>query len=93
MGRLTMKDGTRIAYKDWGAGQPVVFSHGWPLSADAWEAQMTFLAERGYRCVELDLSPFILSGGAAFCMTLRLDRTSVEAPGAAPHPEFEPIGA
>ena len=51
------------------------------------------LAERGYRCVELDLSPFILSGGAAFCMTLRLDRASAEAPGAAPHPEFEPIGA
>ena len=51
------------------------------------------LAERGYRCVELDLSPFILSGGAAFCMTLRLDRASAVAPGAAPHPEFEPIGA
>ena len=51
------------------------------------------LAERGYRCVELDLSPFILSGGAAFCMTLRLDRASAGAPGAAPRPEFEPIGA
>jgi non-heme chloroperoxidase len=49
MGRLTMKDGTRIAYKDWDAGQPVVFNHGWPLSADTWEAQMTFLSEHGYR--------------------------------------------
>jgi non-heme chloroperoxidase len=54
MGTLTMKDGTRIFYKDWGAGQPVVFSHGWPLSADAWEAQMTFLAEHGYRCIAHD---------------------------------------
>jgi non-heme chloroperoxidase len=54
MGTLTTKDGTRIAYKDWGIGQPVVFSHGWPLSADAWEAQMTFLAEHGYRCIAHD---------------------------------------
>ena len=54
MGTLTTKDGTRISYKDWGTGQPVVFSHGWPLSADAWEAQMTFLAEHGYRCVAHD---------------------------------------
>ncbi len=54
MGRLTMKDGTRIAYKDWGTGQPVVFSHGWPLSADAWEDQMAFLASNGYRCIAHD---------------------------------------
>ncbi|HYI85022.1 MAG TPA: arginine deiminase-related protein [Acetobacteraceae bacterium] len=51
------------------------------------------LAERGYRCVELDLSPFILSGGAAFCMTLRLDRLAAEAPAAAPSPKFTPIAA
>jgi non-heme chloroperoxidase len=43
-----------IYYKDWGAGQPIVFSHGWPLSADAWEDQMLFLAERGYRCIAHD---------------------------------------
>src|SRR5256714_13096820 len=43
-----------LYYKDWGAGQPVVFSHGWPLSADAWEDQMLFLAERGYRCIAHD---------------------------------------
>src|SRR5207244_9050492 len=43
-----------IYYKDWGSGQPVVFSHGWPLSADAWEDQMVFLAARGYRCLAHD---------------------------------------
>ncbi len=47
---ITTKDGTEIYYKDWGNGQPVVFSHGWPLSADAWEDQMVFLGFRGYRC-------------------------------------------
>ena len=51
---ITMKDGTQIYYKDWGTGQPVVFSHGWPLSSDSWEAQMMFLASKGYRCIAHD---------------------------------------
>lgn len=51
---MKTKDGTRIYYKDWGTGQPVVFSHGWPLNADAWEAQMVYLATQGYRCIAHD---------------------------------------
>jgi non-heme chloroperoxidase len=54
MPTITIKDGTQIYFKDWGTGQPVVFSHGWPLSSDAWEDQMMFLAERGYRCIAHD---------------------------------------
>ena len=54
MGTITTKDGTEIYYKDWGTGPPVVFSHGWPLSADAWEDQMVFLGSHGYRCIAHD---------------------------------------
>jgi non-heme chloroperoxidase len=51
---ITTQDGTQIYFKDWGEGQPVVFSHGWPLNADAWESQMVFLTQNGYRTVAHD---------------------------------------
>lgn len=54
MSTITTKDGTKIFYKDWGKGQPVVFSHGWPLTGDAWDAQMVYLGERGFRVIAHD---------------------------------------
>jgi non-heme chloroperoxidase len=54
MSIIRTDDGTELYYKDWGAGRPVVFSHGWPLSADAWDAQLLFLAEKGYRVIAHD---------------------------------------
>ena len=51
---ITTKDGTEIFYKDWGAGQPIVFSHGWPLSADDWDTQMMFFLHHGYRVIAHD---------------------------------------
>jgi non-heme chloroperoxidase len=54
MSTITTQDGTQLYYKDWGEGQPVVFSHGWPLTADAWESQMLFLASEGYRTIAHD---------------------------------------
>ncbi|ERJ40076.1 alpha/beta hydrolase [Burkholderia cepacia] len=54
MSTITTQDGTQIFYKDWGAGRPVVFSHGWPLNADAWDAQMLFLLQHGYRVIAHD---------------------------------------
>ena len=54
MNTITTEDGTQLYYKDWGTGQPVVFSHGWPLNGDAWEDQMVFLGTHGYRCIAHD---------------------------------------
>jgi len=54
MPTITTADGTEIYYKDWGTGQPVVFSHGWPLDADAFEDQMVFLGSHGYRAIAHD---------------------------------------
>lgn len=54
MTTFTTTDGTEIFYKDWGTGKPIVFSHGWPLSADAWDAQMLFFAQKGYRVIAHD---------------------------------------
>src|SRR3954466_4318618 len=54
MSTITAKDGTEIYFKDWGTGPIVTFSHGWPLNADAWDAQMLFLGERGFRVIAHD---------------------------------------
>src|SRR5437879_9575771 len=54
MTTITTKDGTQIYYKDWGTGQPIVFSHGWPLTADDWDAQMLFFGQHGYRVIAHD---------------------------------------
>ncbi|TIX41881.1 MAG: alpha/beta hydrolase, partial [Mesorhizobium sp.] len=54
MSTFTTKDGTEIFYKDWGTGQPIVFHHGWPLSADDWDNQMLFFLDKGYRVIAHD---------------------------------------
>jgi len=54
MPTITTKDGVEIFYKDWGSGQPIVFSHGWPLSADDWDNQMMFFLSKGYRVIAHD---------------------------------------
>src|ERR1700674_5406599 len=54
MGTITSSDGTEIFYKDWGSGQPIVFSHGWPLSGDDWDTQMLFFLQHGHRVIAHD---------------------------------------
>ena len=54
MGTITTTDGTEIFYKDWGSGQPIVFSHGWPLSSDDWDTQLLFFLQHGYRVIAHD---------------------------------------
>src|SRR5690349_12574582 len=54
MSMITAKDGTQLYYKDWGQGPVVTFSHGWPLNADAWDGQMLFLVQHGFRCIAHD---------------------------------------
>ncbi|HAF51823.1 MAG TPA: alpha/beta hydrolase, partial [Leclercia adecarboxylata] len=58
MATIKAKDGTQIYYKDWGAGKPVLFSHGWPLDADMWDSQLNYLAERGFRAIAFDRRGF-----------------------------------
>jgi non-heme chloroperoxidase len=65
MAAVTAKDGTLISYKDWGTGQAIVFCHGWPLNADMWEGQMTFLASHGFRCIAHDRRGF---GGSSYSL-------------------------
>jgi len=65
MPTITTKDGTQIYYKDWGSGPAVTFSHGWPLSSDAWDGQMLFLVQHGYRCVAVDRRGHGRSGQAS----------------------------
>lgn len=71
MGSITAKDGTEIFYKDWGTGQPVVFSHGWPLNADAWDDQLFLVASNGFRAVAHDRRalPIRASRGPAMTWT------------------------
>src|SRR5499427_5378772 len=65
MSTITTKDGTEIYFKDWGSGPAVTFSHGWPLNSDAWDGQMLFLVQHGYRCVAVDRRGHGRSGQAS----------------------------
>ena len=69
MPTITTKDGTEIYYKDWGKGQPIVFSHGWPLSADDWDTQMLFFVNHGYRVIAHDRRGMAVPPRLATAMT------------------------
>jgi pimeloyl-ACP methyl ester carboxylesterase len=91
MASVITRDGTEIFYKDWGAGQPVVFSHGWPLTADAWDDQAFLVASHGYRAVAHDRRPADLHQGLTVNMpggvdaarerNQRHDRSTEDHPG------------
>ena len=78
MSTITTKDGTDIYYKDWGEGPVVTFSHGWPLSADAWDGQMLFLAQHGFRFGELAAE----HGGDDLELVADVDRAGLGEDGA-----------
>lgn len=69
MSLFKSKDGFNLYYKDWGKGQPVLFSHGWPLDADMWDSQLNFLAEQGYRAIAFDRRGFGRSDQPGKAMT------------------------
>ena len=78
MSTITVKDGTKIFYKDWGKGQPIVFSHGWPLTADDWDGQMLFFGQRGYRVIAHDRRGHGRSGQT--CLRRRFDAWRILRP-------------
>jgi pimeloyl-ACP methyl ester carboxylesterase len=73
---ITTKDGTKIAYKNWGKGQPILFSHGWPLAGDAWDGQMLFFGQNGYRMLQAGV---ILSDYATLMVEILKDNARQEA--------------
>jgi hypothetical protein len=87
MSTITVKDGTTIYYKDWGSGQPIVFSHGWPLSADDWDTQMLFFLKHGYRrSTRLCLQKWQRSGDLAATPAGAVYIVDVNATGGGSHP-------
>ena len=73
-GFVTTPDGTQTFYKDWGSGQPIVFHHGWPLSADDWDAQMLYFLEKGYRVWGADITPYETPYEAGLGFAVKLDK-------------------
>src|SRR6202046_2486725 len=86
MGAITTRDGTEVFYKDWGGGRPVVFSHGWPLTADAWDGQLRLLASTGYRAIAHDRRGGGPSGQPWNGNDLDTYADDLAAPSQKPHP-------